>query len=506
MLSKCVQGTSQLILKSKNPVISALSQQSFSQSKLLGSANIRGLEKEPKGPSVNSAVPGPISKQLSGELSKIQQAGSVAFFVDYENSHGNYIADTDGNKLLDVYMQIASLPLGYNHPDILKVIQDPKNLNVFANRPALSIHPPADFVDKLRNVLLSVAPKGLDMVQTMACGSCANENAYKAVFIRHNTLARNGKQLSAEDLNECIMNRGPGCPDLSILSFKGGFHGRTIGALSTTHSKSIHKLDVPSLDWPIAKFPQYKYPLEDNVEYNKKQDESSLKDVEELIEYFKNEKKRPAVGIVVEPIQSEGGDNYASAAFFQRLQAIAKKHHITLIIDEVQTGLGATGKVWAHEHFDLPTSPDIVTFAKKMQTGGYYYRSELNPDMPYRIMNTWLGDPIRILYLEATLEAIRRDKLVELNKETGDFMLSNLKRLCKQYPGLIMNARGLGTFTAIDGVTASIRDKLILKLRSLGVQSGASGENTLRIRPSLIFTKSHATLFMDRLEQSLKSL
>lgn len=97
------------------------------------------------------------------------------------------------------------------------------------------------------------------MVQTMACGSCANENAYKAVFIRHNSKFRGGKSFSADDLKDCVMNKGPGCPDLSILSFKGSFHGRTFGALATTHSKAIHKLDIATFDWPIASFPRYRH-------------------------------------------------------------------------------------------------------------------------------------------------------------------------------------------------------------------------------------------------------
>jgi 4-aminobutyrate aminotransferase / (S)-3-amino-2-methylpropionate transaminase len=91
------------------------------------------------------------------------------------------------------------------------------------------------------------------------------------------------------------------------------------------------------------------------------------------------------------------------------------------LIDEVQTGLGATGKLWAHEYFNLPHSPDLMTFAKKMQIGGFFYSSQLQTT-PYRIFNTWLGDPTRVLFLEATLNAIRRDKLIELNKKTGWFL------------------------------------------------------------------------------------
>ena len=90
-----------------------------------------------------------------------------------------------------------------------------------------------------------------------------------------------------------------------------------------------------------------------------------------------------------------------------------------LLIDEVQTGLGATGKQWAHEHFNLPTPPDVITFAKKMQIGGYYFADELRTDQPYRILNTWLGDPGRIAFLGAVIETMNANNLIELNQKTG---------------------------------------------------------------------------------------
>jgi 4-aminobutyrate aminotransferase/(S)-3-amino-2-methylpropionate transaminase len=297
------------------------------------------------------------------------------------------------------------------------------------NRPSLGIHPPLNFVDRLESILLSVAPAGLKKIQTMACGSCSIENAFKAIFIRYNTQIRNEKSFTPDELNECLMNKGPGCPDLSILSFKGGFHGRTLGALATTHSKALHKLDVPTFDWPIANFPRYRYPLEDNVAFNKKQDDDCLQEVEQLIDYYNNQKKRPVAGIVVEPIQSEGGDHHGSAFFFQNLQKIAKKHEAMLLIDEVQTGLAATGKTWAHEHFNLPQPPDVMTFAKKMQIGGYFFRDDLVTH-PYRIFNTWLGDPIRLLFLDAVIKTIKRDNLTELNEHTGWLIIRLWRDVC----------------------------------------------------------------------------
>ncbi|KAK3893030.1 hypothetical protein Pcinc_003125, partial [Petrolisthes cinctipes] len=165
------------------------------------------------------------------------------------------------------------------------------------------------------------------------------------------------------------------------------FHGRTMGCLATTHSKAIHKIDIPSLDWPIADFPKYKYPLEEHVTENEHEDNRCLEQVEDVIERY-NKVGKTVAGIVVEPIQSEGGDNHASPQFFQRLQQIAKRTGTALLIDEVQTGGGPTGKMWCHEHFNLPEAPDIVTFSKKMLTGGFYSKKEFRPTQGYRIYNT----------------------------------------------------------------------------------------------------------------------
>nr|MBE5725135.1 putative4-aminobutyrate aminotransferase, mitochondrial-like [Cucujiformia] len=207
--------------------------------------------------------------------------------------------------------------------------------------------------------------------------ACSNENAFKAIFMRFMKHQRGCKAyFSKEEEESAMKNMPPGSPNLSLLSFEGGFHGRTLGALSTTRSKAIHKLDVPAFDWPVAPFPKYKYPLEQNTIENDAEDKRCLAVVEELIEKYKK-KGRPVAGIVVEPIQSEGGDNEASPEFFRKLQKIAKVHGASFLMDEVQTGCGATGKMWCHEYFNLEEPPDIVTFSKKMLIGGYYHTEEM---------------------------------------------------------------------------------------------------------------------------------
>ncbi|XP_037074392.1 4-aminobutyrate aminotransferase, mitochondrial-like isoform X2 [Pollicipes pollicipes] len=280
---------------------------------------------EPTGPAMVTAVPGPRSQQLLKELDQIQASGSVQFFVDYERSLGNYVVDVDGNVMLDVFMQIASLPIGYNHPRLVQAAASKQMMLASVNRPALGSFPDAEWPLKLRSALLSVAPKGMPNVQTMACGSCSNENAYKAMFMTYRNRQRGSTDLPpAEDMQSCMMNRAPGSPPLSVLSFTHAFHGRTLGSLSTTRSKPLHKVDIPALDWPVAPFPAYQYPLEEHEAENRTEDARCLQQVEEVVEQY-NRAGKWVAGMVVEPIQAEGGDNHGSPTFFRGLQALAKK-------------------------------------------------------------------------------------------------------------------------------------------------------------------------------------
>lgn len=295
-------------------------------------------------------------------------------------------------------------------------------------------------------------------------------NCLNFLFERYRKTQRGENvDFTAAERESCMVNAAPGSPDLTILSFKGAFHGRTIGALATTHSKYIHKIDIPSFDWPIASFPQYKYPLEENVRENKAEDDRCLAEVEELIETY-NKRGKYVAGMIVEPIQSEGGDNEASPEFFQRLQRIGKKHGVALLIDEVQTGGGPTGKLWAHEHFNLDSSPDIVTFSKKMQLGGYYHSEEFLPPHTYRVFNTWMGDPGKLLLLETVLNVIKRDALLDNVTRTGDKLKNGIIQAQKDYPALLNSARGRGTFLAINCPTGELRDDIVNRLKTKGIQ------------------------------------
>jgi len=335
-------------------------------------------------------------------------------------------------------------------------------------------------------------------VFTAMCGSWANECAYKAVFIHHQHVKRGKGPFTSEELSSCVYNQSPGTPQLAILSFMKGFHGRTLGTLSTTRSKSIHKVDIPAFDWPAAPFPQLRYPLEDpaNQAFNQKEETRCLEEVDRLISTW----KIPVAGVIVEPIQAEGGDNHASPAFFQGLRDLTLKHKVALVVDEVQTGVGATGKFWAHEHWNLATPPDIVTFSKKMQAAGYYHNMDLRPSETYRNFNTWLGDPIRALELEVIVQEIEKNKLLENTQITGKYLMDGLKRIASKPGSPISNVRGLGTFIAFDFPSPQQRDSVVSALRQAGVETGGCGELAIRIRPMLWCKPSHAALFLERLD------
>lgn len=458
------------------------------------------------GPSIVTEIPGPESKKLQKEMTGMNSSlAAVPFFVDYEKSQGNYIVDADGNVFLDVLTQIASLPLGYNHPALKEAVNGKIVKNYLINRPALGLLPPKETKQILDETLVRVKPKGLNYVQSMMCGSCSVENAFKAAMIKYRSDQRGSSIPTDIELDTCMRSEVPGTPDLTVLSFTSAFHGRTFGSLSATRSKGIHRVDIPLHDWPVADFPLLKYPLEEHETENREIEDRALESVrEQIISY--NDAGRFVSAAIVEPIQAEGGDNMATPYFFKELQKILKEFNVAFIVDEVQTGGGGTGKFWAHEHWDLPEAPDMVTFAKKMLIGGFYYREEFLPEQAYRIFNTWMGDPSRNALLKTVIDTVENDNLLARTVSAGNILKAGLVDLQGRYPHLIKDARGLGTFLAISCESMNARDKLSATLRSIGLNNGGCGINSIRFRPALIYNDTHAHTTIELLDAALAKM
>ena len=159
---------------------------------------------------------------------------------------------------------------------MLAAMTDPANLPLLLQRPCLGMLPPDDWPARIESTLMRFAPAGLTDAHTMMCGSCSNENAFKAAFIWYQTKKRGGRPPGPEDMDSCMSNRAPGTPDLAVLSFNGAFHGRLLGCMSATHSKAIHKVDIPAFDWPSVDFPRTTYPLDGHAAENAEEEARCL--------------------------------------------------------------------------------------------------------------------------------------------------------------------------------------------------------------------------------------
>ncbi|XP_028395093.1 4-aminobutyrate aminotransferase, mitochondrial-like [Dendronephthya gigantea] len=455
-------------------------------------------------PSVQTSVPGPMSQKLMTELSEMQTNSSAHFFLNYEKSRGNYAVDADGNVLLDIFQHIAALPLGYNHPALKEVLIRPENHPILMNRPALMFFPPMNFSALLKSTLMAVAPKGLNKVTPMGCGTCSNENAMKSAMITYQTRERAGRAPTVKELSSALLGHAPGAPEISILSFEGGFHGRLYGSLSVTYSHPIQKLDIPTFDWPKARFPRLKYPLNEYRRENEVEESKCLAMVEEI--FHKQKKQKPIAAAIIEPVQAEGGDRHASPDFFNKLRNIVAKNNAFFIVDEVQTGVATTGNFWAHQSWELDQPPDYVTFAKKMQIGGFYYNDGYKPNEKNRIQSTWNGDPAKLLTLKEILKVIDNENLVENVRDAGKVFLNGLKQLQDKFPQYLSTARGQGLFCAIDLPNPELRDLFIARLKNRGLITAGCGYNSVRFRPSLICTRHHICIVLDIMETELRQM
>ena len=240
-------------------------------------------------------------------------------------------------------------------------------------------------------------------------------------------------------------------------------------SLSTSRTKALHKVDIPAFDWPASMTPEYKYPLADNAEYNAEQDRLALADMRAKIEQWKVEKGSEVCLVAMEPIQAEGGDNFISANFAQGVRDLTTELGIFMLVDEVQTGVGGTGKFWAHEHWNLTTPPDFVTFAKRMLSCGFYHRNETSGHQQYRHFNTFFGDSVRSILTATQNKIIEEDGLATAQVAVGEHLQGRMFEIQEKYPKLVQNTRGLATFLSFTSETAATRDAIALKLKSYGV-------------------------------------
>jgi L-lysine 6-transaminase len=214
--------------------------------------------------------------------------------------------------------------------------------------------------------------------------------------------------------------------------------------------------------------------------------------------------------LIIEPIQGEGGDNHFRPEFLRKLRELADEHEFLFIVDEVQTGVGLTGKMWAYQHFGL--TPDILAFGKKTQVCGILAGRRIDEveknvfHESTRINSTWGGNLVDMVRFGRYLEIIEEEKLVERSRQVGAYLLAELEKLQEENPGRIGNARGRGLMCAFDLPDAETRDRFKKLAFDGGMLILGSGRQSIRFRPTLSIGKEEVEQGISIIKRVLSSL
>jgi 4-aminobutyrate aminotransferase/(S)-3-amino-2-methylpropionate transaminase len=430
-------------------------------------------------------IPGPRSKELIARGTFDMQGIYRTLVVDDEKSQGVWLVDADGNVLLDLFANFALGALGYNHPAVLAVTGSPAFARAAANPTSTPFVTTPAWFDFLEAVASRYAPAGMTKIFCVDGGGEGVEAALKAAFIVHAENRREGAGLSKNPLDlpeaeqrKILDNAGT---DAVVVSFEGSFHGRGLGPLSATHSKVIHKADLPAFPWPMAPFPANRFPLAEHADENAKAEADALAALQTIL----NAHAGKVAAVLIEPIQSEGGDRHASPSFYRNVQAMARAAGAAFVLDEVQTGTGMSGSLWAHEQFELPEPPDMVCFGKKMQMGGFFATAPFAIGQFGRMYQTKNGDRARAMIAEAILRTVVEEKLLERIRDVGTHFLTGLEALARRYP-MVTDPRGRGFLLAFDLPSAAVRDDFLKRALNQGVFASYTGTRSVRLRPHLI--------------------
>ena len=407
---------------------------------------------------------------------------------DLKKSQGSYIYDSKHNlKFLDFASCFASSPIGYNHPKLQDPVFKEKLAYVAINKVTNSDYyttEMAEFVDTFSKIAI---PNYLPHLFLIDGGGPAVDNAINT--------AVDWKTRKRDFLGNCP----------KIIYFRHAFHGRTGYSLSVTNTYDERKTKYfPRIHgWLCIPTPKIKFPLHLNIERIKEFEKTVLNYIKYTLTLFKNE----IAAIIVEPIQGEGGDNHFRSEFVQALRDVTNEEDVLLIFDEVQTGVGLTGKMWAHEHFDV--KPDIMVFGKKMQVAGILCGPKIDEvennvfKESSRINSTFGGNLVDMVRAQKYLEIIKKEELVRNAAEMGKSLLLQLKGLQSHCPR-VDNARGKGLMCAIDLPTTQERDRVKEEAYRKGLILLGCGERSIRFRPALNVSSNEIDNAIHILKRSIR--
>ena len=433
------------------------------------------------------------SNKVKDTIGKHVLADGFDFVMDIENSHGSWIHDSvSGKNFLDMFSMFGSASIGYNHPHL---VENSEWLGKMAvNKPTLADVYSKEYAEFMETFERVVMPKELQYAFFIEGGALAVENAMKACF-DWKTRKNFEKGINLE-AGICI-------------HFKQAFHGRSGYTLSLTNTTDPRKYQYfPLFDWPRIINPKLTFPItEDNLNETINNERLALLNITEAI--IANPNK--VACIIIEPIQAEGGDNHFRDEFFVELRKICDEHEVLLIFDEVQTGIGITGKMWAYEH--LPIAPDIISFGKKTQVCGVLANREKFDEIEdnvfresSRINSTFGGNFTDMMRFKLIMEVIEKENLLANAEKVGKYLLAGLQELAVKYPEKLSNARGKGLMCAIDVPSGEQREHLRHAVYNDGLILLVCGEKSIRFRPHLNVTEEEIQMALDRIEANINKI
>ncbi len=418
-----------------------------------------------------------LTEHVHDTLARHLLVDGYSFVIDLEASHGSFIVDrVSGREYLDFFSFFASNPLGFNHPRMLEGDVQERLRRAATTRIANSDVYTTYLAEFVATLSKSAAPPELPHYFFIDGGALAVENGMKVAFDW-----KVQKNLAAGRFR-------PHGPELGtkILHFEGAFHGRSGYTLSVTNTDPVKTKYFPKFDWPRVAAPFIHFPLDAReLEQVALAERRAL----EAIEAAFDEHAGDVAAILIEPIQGEGGDRHFRSEFLRALRRIADEREALLIFDEVQTGVGLTGRWWAYQHMDV--QPDVLCFAKKMQVGGVFVSTRVDdvPENvfaePSRLSSTWGGSLVDMVRCTRILEVIQEERLLDNAAARGVELLAGLHRLETRFEGVVTAARGLGLMCAVDLASRALRDAVIEQCYEGGMIVLPCGERSVRFRPSL---------------------
>ena len=397
--------------------------------------------------------------------------------LDVDRSRGRRLWDARrGRGVLDMFSFFATAPLGLNHPKMADPVFREKLLRAALSNPTNSDIYTLEFAEFVETFGRVGIPSYLPYAFFVAGGTLGVENALKAAMdwkVRRNFR----KGLTVEKGHQ-------------IIHFRDAFHGRSGYTMSLTNTADPRKYQYFSkFDWPRITNPALRFPVDgrevERVEALERQA------VEEIKRAFV-ERQDDVAAIIIEPIQAEGGDNHYRPEFMRALRQLADENDALLIFDEVQSGVGLTGRFWAHQHAGV--RPDLMAFGKKMQVCGMLAgpRIDEEPDNVFkvssRLNSTWGGNLVDMVRCQRYLVIIDEDGLVQNAATVGAHLLAGLQALQARKPAIFSNARGRGLMCAIDFADGATRDKVADEAYEMGMMILSCGRLSVRFRPPLDVT------------------